>query len=60
MPWCGRSTSEDQREPPNATPAIVLGLRNFTYLGVVIWLGLMLYQRIDQDNDQSPGPVKSN
>lgn len=40
--------------PPAPTAASILGLRNFTYLGVVIWLGVMLYKRIDQVNGQSP------
>jgi hypothetical protein len=41
----------DHLGPPSSTPAFVLGLRNFTYLGVVIWLGVMLYKRIDKVND---------
>ena len=40
--------------PPATTPAIILALRNFTYLGMVLWLGVMLYKRIDQVNEQSP------
>ncbi|MGA2797479.1 MAG: hypothetical protein ABSE63_07880 [Thermoguttaceae bacterium] len=46
--------AESLKLPPPTTPAIILGLRNFTYLGVVIWLGVMLYKRIDQVNVQSP------
>ncbi len=39
--------------PPASMPAFILGLRNFTYLGAVIWLGVMLYKRIDRVNDSS-------
>ncbi|MGA2059313.1 MAG: hypothetical protein ABSG67_02440, partial [Thermoguttaceae bacterium] len=39
---------------PVTTAAVILGLRNYVYLGVVIWLGVMLYKRIDQVNEQSP------
>ncbi|MGD0653011.1 MAG: phospholipid carrier-dependent glycosyltransferase [Thermoguttaceae bacterium] len=41
------------RLPPVTTPAVILGLRNFTYLGVALWLGVMLYKRIDQVNEQA-------
>jgi len=44
--------AEPLKLPPATTPAVILGLRNFTYLGVVIWLGVMLYKRIDQVNEQ--------
>jgi hypothetical protein len=37
--------------PPNSTGASVLALRNFAYLGVAIWLGVMLYKRIDKIPD---------
>jgi hypothetical protein len=43
----------DLKLPPSPTPASVLGLRNFTYLGTVIWLGAMLYKRIDRVNAPS-------
>jgi hypothetical protein len=33
---------------PSPVAYIVLGLRNFTYLGVVLWMGVLLYKRIDQ------------
>jgi 4-amino-4-deoxy-L-arabinose transferase-like glycosyltransferase len=39
--------------PPNAPAAVVLGLRNFIYLAVVIWMGVMLYKRIDVMQDFS-------
>ena len=53
MPWC---RSRDSLIILASLPRrpLILGLRNFTYLGVVIWLGVMLYKRIDQVNDQSP------
>ncbi len=41
--------------PPPTLPAVILGLRNFTYLGVVIWLGVLLYKRIDQVNELTRG-----
>jgi phosphate/sulfate permease len=39
--------------PPAPMPTFILGFRNFAYLGVVLWLGVMLYKRIDQVNDSS-------
>jgi hypothetical protein len=45
--------AEALKLPPATTPAVILGLRNFAYLGVVIWLGVMLYKRIDQVNASS-------
>jgi hypothetical protein len=45
--------------PPVTMPAIILGLRNFTYLGVVIWLGIILYKRIDKMQNFSKSEVVS-
>jgi hypothetical protein len=39
--------------PPSALPAFILGLRNFIYLATVLYLGAMLFKRIDQVNDLS-------
>jgi uncharacterized membrane protein len=39
--------------PPNSMAASVLALRNFAYLGVAVWLGVMLYNRIDRIPDFS-------
>jgi hypothetical protein len=33
--------------PESPTARIVLGLRNFAYLGIVVWLGVMLYRRFN-------------
>ena len=44
---------QNESSPPASIPALILGLRNFAYLGVVIWLGVMLYKRIDQVNASS-------
>jgi hypothetical protein len=33
--------------PPATLAAVILGLRNFAYLGLVIWLGVMLFKRIE-------------
>jgi hypothetical protein len=46
--------SVDEHLPPGTIASIVLGLRNFTYLGVVLWMGLLLFKRIDQ-----PAPSSS-
>lgn len=52
-------TQMDHLDPDALTAYIVLGLRNFLYLGVVLWLGVMLFVRIDQMPNSSI-PMKSS
>jgi hypothetical protein len=37
----------DHLDPAALTAYTVLGVRNFTYLGVVLWLGVKLFKRVD-------------